>query len=404
LVEIELSFIRSFPNDEQTLTAMVAEFGAQQHVKVHLRKMEWGTVWPELLTIASHGSGPDVSHIGGTWVSSLAKMNALRPFKADEIAGMGGAAAFMKPVWDSTGLFEDERIWSIPWTGWIYLICYRKDLLEKIGVDGSQAFSTIQELDKTIERLKNSALDIPWLNPFVQAPYTDLLHIAASWVWAAGGDLINAAGTQVVFDSPKALDGLTLWLDTYRAVAPAHKALVPEDCSSLFQQGRAAAVLLDIQRANTLLEDATNPLVRENLGTATLTNVPWVGSGNFVIWEHARESRERENAAVKLVSFLTSKDANLRWKQFCGHMPARSDALAEVYPSENPLHAAMELAARQGRTYYNIPLWRRIEYQLSQALGAVVKEANEAPSKSSSSILRAHLEPLARRLNLTLST
>jgi multiple sugar transport system substrate-binding protein len=270
-------------------------------------------------------------------------------------------------------------------------------------VDVSKAFGTIQNLDKTIGLLKNSALEIPWLNPFVQAPYTDLLHIAASWVWAAGGDLVNGAGTQVVFDSPQALEGLTLWLNTYRAVAQAHKTLVPEDCSSLFEQGRAAATLLDVHRANTLLDGATNPLVRENLGMASLTDVPWVGGGNFVIWEHVRGQRERENAAVELVKFLTSKDANLRWKQECGHMPARLDAQAEVYPSGNPLHGAMELAARQGRAYYNIPLWRRIEYQLSQALGAVVKEAYDNPSAASQSILRAQLEPLARRLNLTLS-
>ena len=81
----------------------------------------------------------------------------------------------------------------------------------------------------------------------------------------------------------------------------------------------------------------------------------------------------------------------------------RSDALAEVYPSGNPLHAAMEVAARQGHTYYNIPLWRRIEYQLSQALGAAVKEAFDNPSADPRSILSAQLAPLARRLNLTLS-
>ena len=85
-------------------------------------------------------------------------------------------------------------------------------------------------------------------------------------------------------------------------------------------------------------------------------------------------------------------------------MPARVDALEEIYPIGNPLHEPIELAAHKGRAYYNIPLWRRIEFQLSQALGAVVKEAHENPSADSAGILRAQLEPLARRLNVTLST
>ena len=403
MVEIELSYIHSSPHDEQTLTAMVEEFGAQQRVKVNLRMMTWPNAWPEILTIASHGGGPDISHIGGTWVSSLAKMNALRPFKANEITEMGGPASFMKPTWESTSLFEDERIWSMPWTGWIYLICYRKDLLEKVGVDVSNAFSTIQAFDKTIGRLKNSSLEIPWLNPYIQPPYTDLLHIAASWVWAAGGDFINSTGTQVAFDSPKAIEGLTMWLETYRAVPETYKKLEMGDYSELFQEGRAAAMLTDIQRANTLIDTAKNPLVQENLGMATLTNVPWTGGGNFVIWEHVRGHHEREHAALELVRFMVSKDSNLRWKHACGHMPARADALEEIYPVGNPLHEPMELASQQGRTYYNIPLWRRIEYQLSQTLGAAVKEAHENPSVDSATILRAQLEPLARRLNLTLS-
>ncbi len=403
MVEIELSYIRSSPQDERTLTAMVEEFGAQQRVKVNLRMMTWPSAWPEILTIASHGGGPDVSHIGGTWVSSLAKMNALRPFKANEITEMGGAASFMKPAWESTSLFEDESVWSIPWTGWIYIISYRKDLLEKAGVDVSTAFSTIQALDKTIGLLKNSSLEIPWLNPYIQPPYSDLLHIAASWVWAAGGDFINSTGTEVAFDSPKAIEGLTAWLETYRAVSQTYKYLEMGDCSDLFQEGRAAAILIDIQRANTLIDIAKNPLVQENLGMGSLTNVPWAGSGNFVIWDHVRGHHERESAALELVKFLTNKESNLRWKHNCGHMPARVDALEEIYPLGNPLHEPMELASRQGRTYYNIPLWRRIEFQLSQTLGATVKEAYENPAVDSASILRAQLEPLARRLNLTLS-
>src|SRR5258706_10674022 len=122
MIEIELSYIYNSPLDEQTLTAMVEEFGTQHRVKVNLRMMTWASAWAEILTIASHGSGPDVSHIGGTWVSSLAKMNALRPFKANEIAEMGGPASFMKPACESTSPFEDERIWSIPSAGWIYVI------------------------------------------------------------------------------------------------------------------------------------------------------------------------------------------------------------------------------------------------------------------------------------------
>ncbi len=399
MVEIELSYIFNSPKDEETLRAMMAEFGTINHIKVNLHQMLWPTAWPEILTIASHGSGPDVSHIGGTWVSSLAKMNALRPFKPNEIINLGGASSFMRPAWQSTNLLDDERTWSIPWTGWIYLVCYRKDLLEKAGVDPANAFQTIQHFNQTINLLKSSTIEIPWLNPYIPHPFTDLLHIAASWVWAAGGDFINSTGTQVAFDSPKAIEGLALWLETYRVVPAIYTHFEMGDCTALFMEGRAAAMLADIHHANTIAL-GKNPQV----AITAVTDVPWAGSGNFVMWEHVRWHPDREEAALKLIKFMVSKESNLRWNRECGHMPARADALAELYPPGNPLHEPMELASRQGRTYYNIPLWRRIEHQLTYALGMVVKEALENPSIDSATILRTHLEPLARRLNVTLST
>jgi hypothetical protein len=76
--------------------------------------------------------------------------------------------------------------------------------------------------------------------------------------------------------------------------------------------------------------------------------------------------------------------------------------LEESYPAGNPLHDAVLLAAHKGRAYYNVALWRRIEYQLSQELGAVINEANENPSADSGNILRAHMEPLAKRINVTI--
>lgn len=402
MVEIELSYIHNFQDDHLTLAALTEEFSRQHNVKVLLREMTWQTAWAELFGFALRVNGPHVSQVGGTWVSSLARMNALRLFTTDEIASIGGAAAFMPPAWNSCTLFDDERIWAVPWTGWIYVVCYRKDLLETADIDASTAFGTIQALGKTVERLSTTDLEIPWLNPQLPVAYRDLLHIAASGIWAAGGDFINEAGNKVIFNQPAAIDGLKEWLYLYRAVRPAHKQLSEPQTISLFHEGRAAAVLTNIREADRLLDMEADTTGRGNLGIATLTDAPWTGGSDFVVWQHVQNNAAIEQSAVELVKFLVSKEVNLHCRYELGTMPARMDALEEVYPAGNPLHLPAMVAARHGRAYRNIPLWRRIEYQLADVLGAVVREANDNLSVDAGSILRAHLDPLARQLNQTL--
>ncbi len=404
MLEIKLSYIYNFEYDDQALAELVGEFGAQHGVKVHLQRMTWSTAWADLFTIASQDGGPDVSHIGSTWVSSLTKLNVLRAFKPSEIAEIGDPMPFMPATWQTTRMLEDERILSIPWTGWIYVVCYRKDLLKEAGIDVSKAFGTVQALSGTIAALQNSSLEIPWLNASISQPYTDLLHIAASWIWAAGGDFIDSSNTKVTFDSPRAIEGLIGWLDSYRAVPKEYRHLSQQETFELFVEGRAAAFLSDVHRANELLDKGNAKFTQENYGVATLTDVPWTGAGNFVIWNHTRGHFERERAAVELVKFLTNKAANLRWMQETGWMPARVDALKEIYPAGNPLHDAVMLAVEKGRAYKNIHIWRPIEYRLSMELAAVLNEVNENPSANSGDILRAHMQPLARRLNITLFT
>ena len=411
MTEIDFSYIYDFEEDDRIWPELMDEFSTLQKVKVNIKRMTWDIAWAELFSYTSLGTGPHVSHIGTTWVSSLARMNALRPFKPDEIAAVGGAWDFVAANWQAGMLPSDRSVWAIPWTAWIYVICYRKDLLEQAKIDPSEAFGTLKSVKDTIQRLAASSLEIPWVNPqFYVSPSQDirhvtsrdLMHIAASWIWAAGGDFIDKEGTKVLFNGTHAMEGLKDWLETYRAVPPEYKKLSQRQSLELFRDGRAAAVLTNIYRANLLVKAQDNALVRENLGIAPTTDVPWTGGGSFVIWDHVRNDPQQERAAVELIKFLACKEINLRYQCQAGSMPARVDALKETYPEGSPAHQAALWATTKGRGYYTVPAWRRVEHQLSEAIGALVNEATENPSVDLDSILHTRLDPLAVRLNNTL--
>jgi ABC-type glycerol-3-phosphate transport system substrate-binding protein len=123
----------------------------------------------------------------------------------------------------------------------------------------------------------------------------------------------------------------------------------------------------------------------------------------MVIWNHTRGVPEQEKAAVALVQFLNSHTNQLTWAREVMSMPARMDVLEEIYQPGHPLRDAVFLAAQRGLSYMSAPLWRRVEYQLAMALGAILDDARQSPERESSQIVREHLVPLARRLNLAFS-
>jgi len=400
--EIELSYIQDSPSDTQILSQVIGEFQNSHQVRVRITPMDWGEAWSELFTISLNGKGPDVSHVGSTWVSSLVAMNALRAFSPREIALLGGAEAFSRPIWESAIVEGSEQVWAIPWMAYYYVICYRRDLIKQAGIDESSAFGTVDALNSTIRRLQGITIEYPWLTPFLPAPSPDLLHMAASWVWGAGGDFISKDGQRTLFTQPQSIYGLKAFYQAQRSIRAPARQWQAEEILDAFRLGKAAAVLLDIRSAIQLSDSETADFVRENLGTAIISQTPWYGGSHLVIWRHVQGYPERERAAFALIHFLASKEAQMSFGQKSRDLPVRTDAVDEMFPETHPLTATVRKANRTGRDYPSTGLWRRIEFQLAEVLTNIRKEAVENESADLETLLHNHLNPLAHRLDLTL--
>lgn len=400
--ELEISTIPDSDIDKTTMQAFADEFGDTHNAKVNIRTMEWATAWAELFSIASHGKGPDVSHIGSTWLSSLAMMNVLRPFHRDELEPVGGISAFMQPSQQSTRLFNDDVIWAVPWTGYVYVICYRQDFLTQAKAP-PKPFANITTFRDTIVKLRQAGFKTPWVNSTITPPYTDYVHTSASWIWNAGGNFLDKNGKYLVLDSPEARAGIVAWLDTYLAVPDDQKDMASDVAVKLFMEGQAAALLTDIRTANSFLAKGVNEAISKNLVVTTLTSVPWCGGGNFVVWNHTRSQPQREKLALKFVQFMASKKQNVRWSQQTGAMPARVDALEEIYRFGHPIRSVAMFTYRQGRAYPGVPVWRRIEYQIAQTLSDIVNSALNDNTQNLDSLVHTSIAPLVRRLNLALA-
>lgn len=402
MTTIEFSLIPDTDTDYETISNLTASFKTETGIEVKLKRMEWGDAWPQLIGIATQGHGADLSHVGSTWVSSLMTMNALRPIPNHLIAKIGGEQGFIHSTWSNVVAEEDRLPYGIPWSAYVYIVAYRKDLLQKAELDAKTAFATPQSLEESVRRLETlKATENAWLMPVVPHPFNDLVHMAASWIWSSGGHLMDNRGKQVVFNSPAARAGLKSFFQLLRRVPLPHDGYLGTDmCMDALLNGKAAAVITDARAVMNALQQGGTKM--ENIGTASLMSIPWSGGGSIVVWRHTYGYPDRLDASHKLIEFLVRRKSLLELASTSHTLPARTDVIDEMIPSDHILHPAILQLVATGRSYRPIALWHRIEYQLGMELGAIATELNQNPDADVDTLLTETIASLADRLNLTL--
>ena len=56
---------------------------------------------------------------------------------------------FVGPAWQSATMYGDDRVWSIPWSSFTFLVHYRRDHLKAAGVSEEHAFDSPTDFHNT---------------------------------------------------------------------------------------------------------------------------------------------------------------------------------------------------------------------------------------------------------------
>jgi hypothetical protein len=119
----------------------------------------------------------------GAWILNAAAFCA-------RVRELGGAETFLPQAWQSGVLPSQPGAWSVPWSCFTFVLCYRRDLLAKADIPEATAFQNLPALAQTLEHLQAAGVECPWVVP-VSSFHLGILHMVASFVWGMGGNFVS---------------------------------------------------------------------------------------------------------------------------------------------------------------------------------------------------------------------
>lgn len=396
--ELEISIINSSNDPEKEFRAVVGNFEQQNRARLECTVYIWEVAWAEIMKIMLYKHGPAISQVGTTWLGSLEATQALRPFTPTEINLLGGPDAYYPAVWKSGISIETGRLMAVPWFVDTYILYYRKDLLRKAGVNENSAFESFEALAETIQKLYRSGVAIPFAMPNGIASRANL-HNVAGWVWNQGGGFISEDGKQLLLSDPKTRKGLIDYFSLSRSMPKAAQMLTDADCYHVFLDGSAAITL---RNTSLLYEARHDPIFAKHLGDFGVAAMPgenFVGGSSFVLWNHI--GRVEEQLAVELLREIALPETQLAYFKQNGLLPARIEALNAL--TEDPFYIPVVQALMRGRSFHKTKLWGLIEERLIIAFAQIWQTLYANENANIDEEIARVLDPLERRLQLTLS-
>jgi hypothetical protein len=141
------------------------------------------------------------------------------------------------------------------------------------------------------------------------------------------------------------------------------------------------------------------PEVAANIGVALPLEAAFIGFSYLVLWKYSR----KEPLALKLIRTLSGRDILNAYASRTGPLSVRLDTLDSSPLAGEPNYQTMVRALKTGRTLPQISLWGLIEDKLAIALDTIWEDVLTESRPDIDTIMSKHLDPLARRLEQTLT-
>lgn len=297
----------------EVVAALLPQFERETGIHVDVQQIPWTAAHEKILTAHVGNSLPDVVQVGNSWMSELVTVDAIVPLEESLVP----RADYFPGIWDTNVV--DGILYGIPWYVDTRVLFYRTDMIATPPRTYSEWLSIMGRLKAESKDEHFYPLVMPtneWPQPVIMA-----LH--------RGARLVDERG-HALFDEPAFIEGFGFYVDLFRrGFAPTVSNTQVANLYQQFGEGQFAMFISgpwDIGNLRLRLTAeqqktwSTAPLPSPD-GTP-YPGVSLAGGSSLVI---AKQSRKQE-AAKKLIAFLSRPEIQARFFELSGDLPARRSA------------------------------------------------------------------------------
>ncbi len=380
--------------------AFFEAFATRHQVKVKPLHMDWSDSWNQLVQFGLGSHGPDISEIASTWLGGFHTMESLRPLTAGEVALLGGERRFPPALWKACQFHQNKLMFAIPFILDLRVVLYRRDWLQKAGVDESTAFLDSRQFCETLRQLKAVGHPAP-LGLTTFESHTRPIHDLACWVWSAGGDIRSQNGRRMMLMDPQSRAGMEAYFGLNEFISPEMQGLSEPQVVSAFFEGKTAVSVLSAHAYLEVIMNRLNlsPELAENIGLAMLMQAPYIGGTVLSIWRHSLDYED----SLKLMQYLTSMEV---WqelhKQQLPFMPARLDVLEQTALGATPFFSPIQKSLQNGRSFHSGYRWNGVEARLAVVIEQMWRDLRANPELDIAHEVEQRFSAVCSRLEQTI--
>ncbi len=336
-------------NEATNVSQILPEFERlNPGIKVVVQALPWTAAHSKLLTAYAGSSLPDLSQVGNTWVSEMAAIGAISPtpdFAADLLTDQFPAVLETNRI--------GGRVVGTPWYVDTRLIYYRSDLLERAGFDAvPQTWEGWKAAMHAVKRVAGSG------NFAVLLPVNEFEQLLTFGLQGAE-PLLRERDTRGNFSSASFVAALEFYKSLFdEGLAPVASSTQISNVWTEFERGYFSFYFSGpwtIGDFKNRLKPTTRWMTSGVPGpTGPGASAP--GGSSLVVYRHS----PRQDAAWKLVRYLSDPAVQAGFNVITGNLPARESAWAAPAVAADPYITAFKGQLSRAKAVPKVPEWERI--------------------------------------------